>query len=43
LLLAGLEKQLLAACKASGLRRITLKRGRWYDGGDSSDRRIRFS
>jgi hypothetical protein len=44
LLLAGLEKQLLAACKASGLRRITLRRGRWYDdGGDSSNRRLRFA
>jgi hypothetical protein len=43
LLLAGLEKQLLVACKSSGLTRITLKRGRWYDGGDSSDRRLRFA
>ncbi len=27
LLLAGLEKQLIVACKSSGLRKITLKRG----------------
>lgn len=31
LLLAGLESQLLAACRGAGLRRITLKRGRWRD------------
>ena len=49
LLLAGLEKQLLTACKATGLRKITLKRGRWYagesgDGADDrpGDRRVRF-
>jgi hypothetical protein len=32
LLLAGLEHQLLFACKSTGLRKITLKPGRWYDG-----------
>jgi hypothetical protein len=42
LLLAGLEKQLLAACKGAGLRKIVLRRGRWYDGDDGSDRRVRF-
>ncbi len=31
LLLAGLEAQLLFACRGAGLRRIALKRGRWYD------------
>jgi hypothetical protein len=31
LLLAGLEAQLLAACRGTGLRKIVLKRGRWYD------------
>lgn len=30
-LLAGLEKQLLLACKSAGLRKISLKRGIWYD------------
>jgi hypothetical protein len=32
LLLAGLEKQLLLACKSAGLKKITLKIGRWYEG-----------
>ncbi len=31
LLLAGLEQQIVAACRGAGVRRITLKRGRWYD------------
>ena len=31
LLLSGLEQQLLLACKSAGLRKITLKPGRWYD------------
>ena len=31
LLLAGLQDQLLIACKSTGLRKITLKPGRWYD------------
>ena len=43
LLLAGLEKQLLAACKAAGLKKVALKRGRWYDGNDGGDRRVRFA
>lgn len=30
-LLAGLEKQLVVACKAQGLRKIALKQGQWYD------------
>lgn len=41
LLLAGLEKQLFLACKSAGLRKITLKPGRWYD-GDGDDRKVRF-
>jgi hypothetical protein len=42
LLLAGLQQQLLFACKSTGLRKITLKPGRWYDdGGDG--RKPRFS
>ena len=32
LLLAGLEKQLLLACKTTGLRKISLKPGGWYQG-----------
>ena len=43
LLLAGLEKQLLAACAGAGLKKVALKRGRWYDGGDDGDRRVRFA
>ena len=30
-LLAGGEKQLLMQCRGVGLRRVALKRGRWYD------------
>lgn len=41
LLLAGLQQQLLLACKATGLRKITLKPGRWYDDGDT-DHKPRF-
>src|SRR5688572_28156944 len=43
LLLAGLEQQLLLACKSAGLRKISLKPGRWYDDGDGrGDRKVRF-
>lgn len=31
LLLSGLEKQMVIACKTAGLRKISLKRGQWYD------------
>ena len=41
LLLAGLERQMTIACKSAGLRKISLKIGRWYD-GDGQHRRIRF-
>jgi|KBSMisStandDraft_5_1062788.scaffolds.fasta_scaffold1090503_2 hypothetical protein len=41
LLLSGLHQQLLIACKSSGLRKITLKHGRWYR-GDGPDMRIQF-
>ena len=43
LLLAGLEQQVLIACKSAGLRKITLRPGRWYEGDSSRDRKIRFS
>ena len=43
LLLAGLQQQLLVACGPSGQRKIALRRGRWYDGDDPSDRKIRFA
>lgn len=43
LLLAGLQDQLLLACASSGLRKITLKRGQWYEpGGSDADRKPRF-
>jgi hypothetical protein len=43
LLLAGLQEQLLLACKSAGLRKINLKHGRWYDAtGDEDSRRVRF-
>src|SRR4051812_23826125 len=36
LLLAGLQQQLMIACKGAGVRKINLKSGRWYAGGDSA-------
>ena len=48
LLLVGLQQQLLLACVNTGLRKITLKPGRWYDvqpsddGGGPVVRRPRF-
>ena len=41
LLLAGLEQQLLIACKSAGLRKISLKRGQWYE-GEGVHQKIRF-
>jgi Dna[CI] antecedent, DciA len=42
LLLAGLEQQLQLACKSAGLRKVTLRPGRWYEGESAGDRRMRF-
>lgn len=42
-LLAGIEQQLLLACKSAGLRKIVLRPGRWYEGDSSGDRKIRFN
>jgi Dna[CI] antecedent, DciA len=42
LLLAGLQDQLLLACKSTGLRKISLRPGRWYHGDGPADRRVRF-
>jgi hypothetical protein len=42
LLLAGLEKQLMLACRGAGLRKIMLRPGRWYDGDKPAERKIRF-
>jgi len=41
LLLAGLERQLLLACSAAGLKKITLKRGSWYEEA-GGERRVKF-
>ena len=43
LLLAGLQQQLMIACGASGLRKVALRRGRWYDGDDPAERKVRFA
>ena len=42
LLLAGLEQQLMLACKSGGLRKIALRPGRWYDTAGDGDRKLRF-
>ena len=41
LLLAGLQEQLKVACKTTGLVKVNLRPGRWYD-GDGQNRRIEF-
>jgi hypothetical protein len=43
LLLAGLQQQLLIACGAAGLRKVSLRPGRWYEGDDPLDRKVSFS
>jgi len=42
LLLAGLQDQLLLACRSTGLRKINLKAGRWYEAGDGDSPRPQF-
>jgi hypothetical protein len=42
LLLAGLQQQLVLSCKSSGLRKVSLKAGRWYDGDGGAAQRLRF-
>jgi hypothetical protein len=42
LLLAGLEQQILMACKPAGLKKISLKPGRWYEGESQAERRLKF-
>jgi hypothetical protein len=41
LLLAGLNQQVLLACKSAGLRKIVLRPGRWYQ-GEAQDCKLRF-
>jgi hypothetical protein len=43
LLLAGAQQQLLLTCKPAGLRKITLKFGRWYEGNSAAEGRLNFS
>jgi hypothetical protein len=43
LLLAGLQQQLLLACKSAGLRKISLKPGRWYGDGEEGGRKLDFT
>ena len=43
LLLSGLERQLLVAAGSTGLKKVSLKPGRWYDGATPEDRRVRFA
>ncbi len=42
LLLAGLEQQLLLACRASKLRKIILRAGRWYSADEDGGKTVRF-
>jgi hypothetical protein len=42
LLLAGLEKQLKQTCTSAGLKKITLKPGRWYEPTKSGATHLRF-
>ena len=42
LLLDGLENQLKLACQSTGLRKISLKPGKWYEGEPDGYQRIRF-
>jgi len=42
LLLAGLQQQLLFACKSTGIRKISLRPGRWYHQPDHAARKLRF-
>lgn len=41
-LLAGLEKQILLSGKSQGLRKVSLKLGRWYDGDCEQTRKVTF-
>ena len=44
LLLSGLQQQLFLACSSTGLKKIALKRGKWYDENpDEPGRKLRFN
>ena len=42
LLLAGLDKEMREVCRAQGLKKITIRPGRWYDGDDQRERKLTF-
>ncbi len=42
LLLVSLQRQLIVACRSSGLKKIVLKQGRWYEGDSVNERRLKF-
>ena len=42
LLLSGIEEQLLLACRTAGLKKISLKPGRWYETNENAGRKLRF-
>jgi hypothetical protein len=41
-LLSGVEKKLVTHCKSAGLRKISLKPGRWYEGDTPQLRKPKF-
>ena len=41
-LLSGVEKKMITQCKSAGLRKISLKPGRWYEGETAVDRKPKF-
>jgi len=41
LLLAGIQQQLILACKFAGLKKVTLKPGQWRDTADPAGRKLR--
>ena len=43
LLLAGLQQQLLLACKSAGLRKIVLRHGQWYRENGDGEQAPRFN
>ncbi|HSU68931.1 MAG TPA: DciA family protein [Tepidisphaeraceae bacterium] len=43
LLLAGVQQQLMLACKSAGLKKVSLKPGRWYEENAEHVRKIRFT
>jgi len=42
LLLAGLQQQLTIACKFAGLKKVSLKPGRWYEATEDGAKKVRF-